>query len=75
MRESSCINICIKIKLDWGDEKVSVKILYLQVIIKVLYVDMIKPPGLGGFDESKDNDRNFIISDSKLCGFFHHKCN
>ena len=31
---------------------------------------MIKPPNLSGLDKSKDNYGNFIISDSKLCGFF-----
>ena len=42
----------------------------MQLIIRGLYDDMIKPPNLGGLDESKDNYGNFIISDSKLCGFF-----
>ena len=44
---------------------VSVTKLYLQVLIKYLYDDMIKQPNLGGLDESKDSDRNEIISDYK----------
>ena len=51
--ESSCSNNCIKIKLDEGDKKVSVTKLYLQVPIKYLYDEMIKPPSLGSLDEYK----------------------
>ena len=66
MNESPCSKNCIKIKLDEGDENVSVTKLYLQVPIKYLYDDMIKPSSLSGLDESIDNYGNFIISDSKL---------
>ena len=45
---------------------VSVPKLYLQVPIKYLYYDMIKPPSLGVFDEAIDNDGNLIIIYFKL---------
>ena len=43
-------NNCIKIKPYGVDEKVSVTKLYLQVPLKYLYDDIIKPPSLGGLD-------------------------
>ena len=69
VKESSCSKNCIKIKLDGGDEKVSVTKIYLHIPIKYLYDDMIKPPSLSGLDESIDNDGKFIIIDSKLHEF------
>ena len=58
---------CIEIKIDGGNEKFSVNKLYLQVPIKHLYYDMIKPLCLRSFDEALDSGEHLIISDSKLC--------
>ena len=35
---------------------------------------MVKPPCLCDLDEAIDSCGNFIISNSKLRKFFHHKC-
>ena len=70
MNESSCSKSFIKIKLDGGDEKVSVTKLYLQVTIKYLYDEIIQPPMLGGLAEFIDNYRSIIISDSNLRELF-----
>ena len=63
----SCSKNFIQIKLDGGDENLSIIKLYLQVTIKDLYDEMIKPPSLCGLDEDMDNYGNFIISEYKFC--------
>ena len=52
VKEYFCSNNCIKIEFDGGDEKFIVAKLYLQVPIKYLYGDIIKPPNLCVLDEA-----------------------
>ena len=69
MKEYSCSNNCIKIKPDGVDEKVKVSKLYLQVPIKDLFADIIKPPSLGVLTESIYNNVYFIVIEFKLREF------
>ena len=59
-REYYWSNNCIKIKVDEGNEKVIFTKLYLQLPIKELCCEIIKPTHLGGLAEAIDSDGDLI---------------
>ena len=66
IKHSSSTKEVIKVKLDGQSEKIPMQKLYMQISVKELHADMLKPSHEGGFSMAKDSEGKPIISQSML---------